>query len=285
MTDARPEPLVPAEVDLRDFPFTPMYRARLFGSAFHAKASDSEWRAGLTLWLKSQDQSPAGSLPNDDIELCRLAELGRDLRTWRKLRANALHGWFECSDGRLYNKVTAQVANEQWQSKVDQRSRTIKARIAALEKRLSQAADETVRDDIAAQLHSLRQSIPRSVTTPVTEPVTASKGQGREEKGQLRDTSSHLPSPSPTENKNIKSVSHAGNGSGNGAHNVTIEDPLQRIARFQQKLAKHLGARGLDVVLNAMDSKHPHHAQSLALCKVAARELGKGWPRNWPIDP
>ena len=32
----------------------------------------------MTLWLKAQDQVPAGSLPGDDVELCRLAELGRD---------------------------------------------------------------------------------------------------------------------------------------------------------------------------------------------------------------
>ena len=30
---------------------------------------------GGTLWLKSWDQVPAGSLPDDDVDLCRLAEL------------------------------------------------------------------------------------------------------------------------------------------------------------------------------------------------------------------
>ena len=127
MTDALPPPPVPAEADLRDFPFTPIYRARLFGSAFHARATDAEWRAGFTLWLKSQDQVPAGSLPDDDIELCRLAELGRDMRTWKKLRAGALHGWAKCSDGRLYHPVVSETVNEQWQGKLAQRERTLKA--------------------------------------------------------------------------------------------------------------------------------------------------------------
>ena len=185
MTPNRPSPPVPAEVDLRDFAFTPMYRARLFGSTFNAKSNDSEWRAGVTLWLKSQDQVPAGSLPNDDTELCRLAELGRDLKTWRKIRENALHGWFECSDGRLYNTVTAEIAVSQWQSKIAQRNRTTKARIAALEKRLSQATDRSVTDDINAQLQALRRSISRPVTEAATEDVTASKR--REVKGDLRD--------------------------------------------------------------------------------------------------
>lgn len=121
MTETLPAPPVPADADLRDFAFTPIYRARLFGSAFHARTSDAEWRAGVTLWLKSQDQFPAGSLPDDDIDLCRLAELGRDLKTWRKIRKGALHGWYKCSDSRLYNDVVAEVVNEQWTGKLRQR--------------------------------------------------------------------------------------------------------------------------------------------------------------------
>ena len=62
-------PLVPPDVDLRDFPFVPLYRKRLIASRFHHLASDSEWRAGVMLWLASWDQHPAGSLPNDDHEL------------------------------------------------------------------------------------------------------------------------------------------------------------------------------------------------------------------------
>lgn len=103
-----PAPFVPADADLRDFAYTPIFRSRLFGSAFHARVSDSEWRAGVTLWLKSWEQTPAGSLPNDDIELCRLAELGRDMKSWKKIKNGALHGWVKCNDGRLYHKVVAQ---------------------------------------------------------------------------------------------------------------------------------------------------------------------------------
>jgi hypothetical protein len=112
MTDQLPPPFVPADADLRDFPFTPIYRARLFGSSFHARVNDSEWRAGVTLWLRSWDQTPAGSLPDDDIELCRLAELGRDVKTWRRVKGGALHGWVKCSDGRLYHEVVAVCVKE-----------------------------------------------------------------------------------------------------------------------------------------------------------------------------
>lgn len=103
-----PKPLVPAGVDLHDFSFTPIFRTQLFRSAFHARATDAEWRAAVTLWLKSWDQMPAGSLPDDDVELCRLAEFGRNQRSWKKVRPMALHGWFICDDLRLYHPVVAQ---------------------------------------------------------------------------------------------------------------------------------------------------------------------------------
>src|SRR4051812_24213773 len=105
MSETLPAPLTPADCDLKDFPATLIYRHRLRGSTFNATATDSEFRAGLNLWLNSQDQVPAGSLPDADVELCRLADLGRDAKQWRKVKAMALHGWFKCSDGRLYNRV------------------------------------------------------------------------------------------------------------------------------------------------------------------------------------
>ncbi len=161
-----------AEIDLHDFDFTPIYRGRLFGSRFHAVANDSEWRAGVTLWLKSQDQSPAGTLPTEDAELCRLAELGRDLRTWRKVKTMALHGWVEHDNGRLYHGVITTIVTCQWTRKTEQRERTKAARTARAARRLS---------------HPLSQSAPPSVTDPSTEDVTetvassitASKGQGQ----------------------------------------------------------------------------------------------------------
>ena len=135
-------PLVTADVDLKDFPYTPIFRARLFGSSFHATATDAEWRAGVTLWLRSWDQVPAGSLPQDEVQLCRLAELGRDMKTWRKVRLIALHGWAAAPDGRLYHEVVAEGVNAAWQSKRAQRDRTAKAR----EARLSQNQNPSVTD-------------------------------------------------------------------------------------------------------------------------------------------
>ena len=116
-----PDPLVPADVVLRDFPFFPLDIARLFNSRFHAIASDAEWRAGVTLWLKSYHQVPAGSLPSDDIELARLAEFGKNLKNFLKVKPVALHGWIECADGRLYHRTVAEKVIDAWTRKQQQR--------------------------------------------------------------------------------------------------------------------------------------------------------------------
>jgi hypothetical protein len=104
-------PLVPPDADIGKFPWFPILRSRLFNSSFNAKASDTEWRAGVTLWIKSYDQLPSGSLPNDDTELWRLAEVKGNLRTWRRIKPMALHGWLLCDDGRLYHPLIAELIN------------------------------------------------------------------------------------------------------------------------------------------------------------------------------
>ena len=116
-----PSPLVPSKADLRDFPHMPLDIARLFGSQFHAHAEDAEWRAGVTLWLKSFHQVPAASLPDDDVALARLAEFGRDTKAWGTVKGVALRGWVKASDGRLYHPVVAVKALEAWVVKLTQR--------------------------------------------------------------------------------------------------------------------------------------------------------------------
>lgn len=183
-----PSPPVSPDADLRDFQYTPIFRSRLFGSSFHARASDAEWRAGVTLWLKSWDQMPPGSLPDDDIDLCRLAEFGRDMKEWKRVKDGALHGWFKCSDGRLYHSVVAEGVNEAIARKKAQREKTLKARIAALQKRLKDCQDAESKANMTEELQSLLltqlqiqsqknkavtlSSVPNGSTESVTESVT-----------------------------------------------------------------------------------------------------------------
>jgi hypothetical protein len=135
-------PLVPPDVDLRDFTYIPIYRHRLLMSRFNHLASDAEWRAGFTLWLASWDQQPAGSLPDDERELCQLAGLGRDIRQWRKVKKWALHNWQLCDDGRLYHPVVAEIVQDAWNKKHANRHRTSAATQARVRRRSGPRNDQ-----------------------------------------------------------------------------------------------------------------------------------------------
>lgn len=117
------DPLLPPDVDLRGLDYMPLFGNHLFGSEFNAASNDSEWRAAVTLWWAAWNQVPAGSLPNDDTALCRLADLGRDVKTWKKLRAKAMHGFVLCSDGRMYHEFLCRQAAIAWDKRVKERER------------------------------------------------------------------------------------------------------------------------------------------------------------------
>lgn len=123
MTEGLPDPLVPAEVDLRGLDYMPLFGNHLFGSEFNARASDGAWRAGVTLWWAAWNQQPAGSLPDDDGALCRLADLGRDVKAWKALREMALRGFLKCSDGRLYHPFLCKQVLVAWGRRTKERDR------------------------------------------------------------------------------------------------------------------------------------------------------------------
>jgi hypothetical protein len=183
-------PLVAPEVDLRDFDFVPIFRRRLFASKFHHLASASEWRAGFILWLKSWDEVPAGSLPNDDRELCALAELGRDLRDWRKVKKWALHGWLLCDDGRLYHPIVAEIALEAWERKQANRRRTEAASAARRDKRY-------VQRDVQREPHVTRSTKNRTRTEYQKPESTAARvtHAGARENGHDKDIQNQLDDP------------------------------------------------------------------------------------------
>lgn len=119
MTDL-PAPLTPNDCDLTDFQRMMIDIPRLRGSDFDATPSDGAWRAGLNLWLSSWHQVPAGSLSDDETTLTKAAGLGRDIKTWRKVKAEALRNWVKCDDGLLYHPVVAELALEAWLEKLAQ---------------------------------------------------------------------------------------------------------------------------------------------------------------------
>lgn len=111
-TASLPEPFTPADCDLRGNDWMPLHGTKLFGSRFYslARRDPRAGLAGIKLWWEAWMQCPAASLPSDDFDLCSLAGFGEDLKAWAKVKAIALHGFVQCSDGRLYHKMLAEEA-------------------------------------------------------------------------------------------------------------------------------------------------------------------------------
>lgn len=107
-----PEPLTPADCNLRGMPFMPLDTERLLDSDMMALSTGEEFKTALRLWCKSWNQEPAASLPDDDRILAHLA--GKEPAAWRKVKDMALRGFIKCGDGRLYHPVIAEKALEAW---------------------------------------------------------------------------------------------------------------------------------------------------------------------------
>ena len=80
-----------------------------------------QWRAGVTLWLKSFHQVPAASLPDDDVALARLAELGAT--SGHGVVSNGTHSADGCAAVMADSiiAVVAEKALEAWIEKLGQR--------------------------------------------------------------------------------------------------------------------------------------------------------------------
>lgn len=109
-----PTPLVPADVDLRNFPDMWFDVDRLLESETWVMGTGDERAAAFTLWAKSWHQVPAGSLPSDPRMLEHLSMSKR----WKACSKHALRGWVTCSDGRLYHPVVCERALEAWVEKL-----------------------------------------------------------------------------------------------------------------------------------------------------------------------
>ncbi len=106
-----PVPLVPGDLDMGRCWWLKLDVGRFLNSEFNINThSDGAWRAGVTLMLRSWQMVPAGSLPNDDRALARLA--GVPLPRWRRLKVEALASFVLCADGRIYHPVVCAEALE-----------------------------------------------------------------------------------------------------------------------------------------------------------------------------
>lgn len=112
-----PNPLTPADCDLRDFGYMPVDVQRVCDSDLAALETPEACWAAFLLWCKSWHQVPAASLPDDDRVLAKFTGYQRAPDAWQSIREGAMRGWIKCADGRLYHPVVAEKANEAWFAK------------------------------------------------------------------------------------------------------------------------------------------------------------------------
>ena len=138
MTDKRPEPLLPADTDIRDLDGFMLNTERLMASELWAISTGDEFKAAVGLWCRAWKQTPPGSLPNDERVLASFSGAGSN---WKKVRVMALRGFIECSDGRLYHVVLCADVIRAAQKKIERREKTR----AATEARQRQRDEERQR--------------------------------------------------------------------------------------------------------------------------------------------
>ncbi|HLX18435.1 MAG TPA: DUF1376 domain-containing protein [Bradyrhizobium sp.] len=106
-TQLLPEPFVPADANLRHSIGMAIDPAVYFTDPAYEYETAYAGYMALRLMIASWHQRPAGSLPNDDRALVRLARYGT-MRSFQQARAGIMKGWVLCSDGRLYHRAVAE---------------------------------------------------------------------------------------------------------------------------------------------------------------------------------
>lgn len=114
MADQYPSPPIPAFVDLRHYRDMPLEVQTLLDSEIAGVGDAEIFRCGVLLWCKSWQSVPCGSLEDNDATLARACGLGRDLRTWTRIKADVLRGFRKASDGRLYHWMVCKKAAKAW---------------------------------------------------------------------------------------------------------------------------------------------------------------------------
>jgi hypothetical protein len=214
-----PAPLVPADVDLRDFAFLPLDVVRLRDSTLAVEASGDEFRAAVLLWCVAWHQIPAASLPDDDRALAMYAGFGRGpgaVKDWKRVRAGALRGFVRCDDGRLYHAVLSEKAMEAAGRKEEnasnkERQKRWRERMRAMCEELRSHGVTPPAGASATELETLLSATrnANANVTPVTQSNVTSnvtkmagegegqgQGQGQEEQ-ELESPNGDLSPPSP----------------------------------------------------------------------------------------
>jgi hypothetical protein len=151
VTDARdlPEYAIPSDVRLDSHYFIPWNLKRWRKSVLRQLADpDVGWFA-FNLFCEAHDETPLGTLPNDETLLARALGLGVD--QWRKLckrEITPLHGWapVRCDTGevRLAHPVVTEVVQDALKSSLRARAQAEERRRAKRLKDLAEMIEKRI---------------------------------------------------------------------------------------------------------------------------------------------
>jgi len=129
------------QIDLRDFPFMPLYVDQLLTSDTWIEAADDPriGHAAMSLYCAAWHQVPAGTLPDNDKVLYRLSMCPTP-EEWQRVREIVLRPWKRRGDGRLHHPVVCEMAQASWAQKQKHRQQT-RAATAARQSRRQEATD------------------------------------------------------------------------------------------------------------------------------------------------
>lgn len=188
-----------------------------------------------------------GSLADSDQELAAIVKASRP--DWKRLRP-IMEPYFQIRDGRWFHgKVEKEL---------------VRARDIIEKKTKSGKAGATARWGNDGERNGNRIADAMAESMP-----------------DAKQTDAPLP---PPRTKKIYSSFVVGRKIG-AQSGTTIKDPGERLNRFQKTLAEALGRDGYSIVGAAANPDNLLHARSLALCQAKAKEIGKGWPHQWPDGP
>lgn len=192
---ALPEPLTPPGCNVRSLKSLMIDCDRLLNSWIWHHASPEGLRAALSLWFRCFHDTPAASLPDDDVMLASFAGYGRDVAAWRRIREEALHGFVKCADGRLYHPVVAEkVLAAIGSSEQKRRAGRASGRARKAARRLQEQGDSARTD---ARRRSGARSTDAGQSNPIESDERETEGSGLSAAGTARGDPPSVGDPPP----------------------------------------------------------------------------------------
>jgi hypothetical protein len=192
-----PPPLVPSDVSLGGNDWFPLYHRRLLKSRWWRIASDVARSRNVDLWCHAFEELPAGSLPDDDLELADLAGFGRDMAAFVALKSEILAPWTLCNDGRWYHPALCEVVLEVWE-RTDERRRKERQRQAAHRARIrghTHGDDNDRSEGVTRDNPSLSR---------VTDPEVTHEGASQTDRRDKKETGASAPPLAPVKASKVE---------------------------------------------------------------------------------